>query len=60
MELRKKTLDELKKLRLDYEKSEKLFDANFIKSGLEIIEMEDKFCGKKWMMNIFQQKKIMG
>ena len=46
MEIRKKTLDELKKLRLDYEKSEKLFDANFIKSGLEIIEMEDKFCGK--------------
>lgn len=45
MELSRIAIKELKQLRMDYERQEKLFDVNFIKSGLEIIESEDKFKG---------------
>lgn len=37
MELSKNTLDELKKLRLDYEKGKKVFDLDFILSYFDII-----------------------
>ncbi|MCX4249468.1 MAG: hypothetical protein OSJ65_06880 [Bacilli bacterium] len=46
MELSKRAIDELKSLRICYEQKEKLFDLNFIKSSLEIIESEDRFKGK--------------
>lgn len=45
MELSRIAIKELKQLRMDYERQEKLFDVNFIKSVLEIIESEDKFKG---------------
>ncbi len=45
MELSSQAINELKQLRIDYERKEKLFDLNFIKSGLEIIESEQRFKG---------------
>lgn len=43
MELTKQAKDDLRNLRLEYERKELLFDLNYIRSLIEIIESEERF-----------------